>query len=393
MDSHAHLVTAIACRLLAAPLPPSSGGAAPEFRHLLGTALSAGCVCLPTFRAREALYWLCRLWRLGPGDEALLPAYNCGSEVDPYLHCGLSVRLYRVDRAGSIDWDDVAARVTPATRLLHLTHYFGFPQDVPVARRFCDARGLRLVEDCACALLSQEAGRSVGALADAAVFSFRKTINVSHGGALLLRDPPARLPPFSPPPIAVRLCDALRPVRRPVRALLDALGASHVPRAAPRHAPHAGSVREDMPAGYYFDERSISWSPSAGVYRRLAAHSTDAVVAARRRAYLVLRDALREMPGVQLFWPELPAGVCPPVLPFVVENRAGWLSALRCAAIPAIPWWAGYHYRFDWDAYPEACFLKDHVVAIPLTDLPTGRALGQVGQMIRAMAATMAPAS
>ncbi|NLG41958.1 MAG: hypothetical protein GX547_01830 [Phycisphaerae bacterium] len=32
----------------------------------------------------------------------------------------------------------------------------------------------------------------------------------------------------------------------------------------------------------------------------------------------------------------------------------------------AVPWWAGYHPAFAWDEFPEAAFLKDHVLALPV---------------------------
>jgi hypothetical protein len=42
-------------------------------------------------------------------------------------------------------------------------------------------------------------------------------------------------------------------------------------------------------------------------------------------------------------------------------------------SVHTIPWWAGYHPHLAWDLYPDACFLKDHVLALPLDHLKTTR--------------------
>ncbi|GAH94779.1 unnamed protein product, partial [marine sediment metagenome] len=34
--------------------------------------------------------------------------------------------------------------------------------------------------------------------------------------------------------------------------------------------------------------------------------------------------------------------------------------------ISAIEWWSGYHPGICWDEFPEAAYLKAHVVALPL---------------------------
>lgn len=43
-----------------------------------------------------------------------------------------------------------------------------------------------------------------------------------------------------------------------------------------------------------------------------------------------------------------------------------WIKALHDRGVMAIAWWQGYHRSFDWDKFPEACHLKDHLLTLPI---------------------------
>ena len=38
-----------------------------------------------TYQARYAIALICQLLHIGSGDEVIVPAYNCGAEVDPFV--------------------------------------------------------------------------------------------------------------------------------------------------------------------------------------------------------------------------------------------------------------------------------------------------------------------
>src|SRR5436190_8081929 len=59
-----------------------------------------------THQGRTGIGLLCHLLGLGPADEVLLPAYNCGAEVDPFVHAGCRPIFYRIDRAANLDLGD-----------------------------------------------------------------------------------------------------------------------------------------------------------------------------------------------------------------------------------------------------------------------------------------------
>ena len=74
---------------------------------------------------------------LGPGDEVLAPAYNCGAEIDPFIKAGAKVVLYDVNRRLGIDPDGIARSITPATRVVYVTHFFGFSQCIDSLAAVC----------------------------------------------------------------------------------------------------------------------------------------------------------------------------------------------------------------------------------------------------------------
>src|SRR5690606_41122268 len=89
------------------------------------------------------------------------------------------------------------------TAAVYLIHYVGFPGPVEELAAICEERGVRLIEDCALALLSCLGERPRGSFGHAAVFCLYKTLPTPNGGVLVLRHPPAiRLPEGERPNLA-----------------------------------------------------------------------------------------------------------------------------------------------------------------------------------------------
>ncbi|HEV2075181.1 MAG TPA: aminotransferase class V-fold PLP-dependent enzyme, partial [Thermoleophilaceae bacterium] len=125
---------------------------------------------------------------LRPGDQVLAPAYHHGSEIEALVRSGLGCRFYEATETLAPDPDELEASLGPRVRALHLIHYLGFPQDAVRWRRWCDERGLLMIEDAAQAWLAG-AERPVGSLGDLAIFSLYKTLGVPGGGAVVCAAP------------------------------------------------------------------------------------------------------------------------------------------------------------------------------------------------------------
>ena len=139
--------------------------------------------------ARTAIQRAVSLLSLGRGDEVLMPAYHCGSELDVLLNAGVTVRLFRISIAGEIDLEDLQSRLTERTRAVYVIHYFGFPQKVEPIVELCRNRKLYLIEDCALSLLTEVGSRRLGSAGDLAIYNFPKMLPIPDGGALVINRP------------------------------------------------------------------------------------------------------------------------------------------------------------------------------------------------------------
>jgi dTDP-4-amino-4,6-dideoxygalactose transaminase len=323
-----------------------------------------------SFNARVAIFAACEVLGLKPGDEILVPAYHCGSEVDPLLEAGLSVRLYPVGRDLSVNWQVVTGMVSPATRAIYVTHYFGYLQGgLTLLRQFCDTHDLRIIEDCALSLLSGSppAGGRTG---DVSVFCFYKFFPVLGGGALVVNNANLkRLPVF----------DERAPGRYVNRPLLRAvvksvigtgklrLAIDFLRRAVrPIGSDQPAVAIPDMPPHYYFDPALKNARISRITKRVLESFSVSEAIAARRRNWARYRDLLGEAPDITLVRPSLPLEVCPLNFPVLLEHRDAVCAAMQALGIEATPWWRGFHQQLDWDSQGTAVYLKNSIMVLPL---------------------------
>ncbi|HSY29696.1 MAG TPA: aminotransferase class I/II-fold pyridoxal phosphate-dependent enzyme, partial [Burkholderiaceae bacterium] len=99
---------------------------------------------------------------VGANDSVLVPSYHCASMIEPIIWAGAKPVFYRIRPDTSVDLDDLATKVEGSTKVLMATNYFGFPQDLPALRAFCDTRGLKLLEDCAHSFLGECQGKPIG---------------------------------------------------------------------------------------------------------------------------------------------------------------------------------------------------------------------------------------
>jgi dTDP-4-amino-4,6-dideoxygalactose transaminase len=327
---------------------------------------------LPVFLGRVGIWQLCRIWRLQPGDEILMPAYNCGTEVDPFLVWGCKVVFYRVDEKARIDFSDLARRKTVRTKVLHIIHYFGWPQDLSQAAPWCHEEKIRLVEDCALALFSSGPAGPLGRQGDAAIFSPAKTLPVPGGGFLTLAEdaaPPARL--LDPP---LRMCRPriLAMLKRDWQHKLQAIGLYSTAHAIKRRFQPARwtggnpDAHPDMPADYYFDKRLMDLGMSRLSLNLMRAVDCHEVVERRRRNYLYMDKSLKLGPGDRPLFDSMPDGVCPLSFPLVVKDRPEWFEFLAGKGIVSQTWWAGEHRACSWAEFPEAEYLKRSVLCLPV---------------------------
>lgn len=348
-------------------------------------------VAILTYQCRDAIALACRLLGLQEGDEVLVPAYNCGTEIDPIVQQKLHVRLYRVDAQARIDTRDMACRVTEKTRAILVTHYFGWAQELKPVIDLCRERGLYLIEDCAHALFSASDCGWLGRHGDIAVYSLAKSLPVPHGGVAVLRDPEYSTSVQLRRSSSIQTArDCLTLIRRnTVRAISKTRmgGAAILGWRGKREdgdvTADLAADRPDMPADYYFNRNGPMTGASRIVLGALANVNRDRIVDIRRRNYQRLVKAIQGVQSMRPLFAALAEGTCPLHLPVFVERRRSWISALTTRGVYALPWWEGYHRELDWTGFAEAAMLKDGILTLPIHHGLTDTDIDLIGDCVR----------
>ena len=326
-----------------------------------------------TYQGRYAIALVCELLHIGSGDEVLVPAYNCGAEVDPFVWAGAQVIFYRIDERAAIDTHDIMRRVTSSTKLIYVSHFFGWPQDIGELAKWCKEKGLFLVEDCALCLFSRGPQNTIGRVGDAAIYSFVKSLPVPDGGALVVtkniwdenkifRSPRQSDIFFNSLPLLKKWVMHKNKFWQRYECTRKMLTRSWLKNPQDQSC----EIEREMPTSNYFDEQKIGWSLSGLSRGILSITNPDKIVEIRRRNYQYLHNALFNIPTLQLVFDELPDDVCPLSFPFFVKDRSRWCKALEDSGILVYEWWAGYHRGFDWEEFPEARHLKNNLLTLPV---------------------------
>jgi len=270
-----------------------------------------------TRSARAALRHILRARLIHDPRGILLPAYvglspKEGSGVlDPVKEAGASFDFYEVSERLVPDLEDLERKLaTGRFQLALLIHYFGCPQiDAGDFVRRCRRHHVQVVEDCAHTLLGGLGGERLGAKGAFAIFSIHKSTWLPEGGFFYDHH------------------DQLSRTSLADREALD--------------------------------------RPSLEAFSRL-----DLVSAAqrRRRLYDLVASWVLELPGLELFFPKVPANAVPLNCPVIVAN--GKREPLYFQLIErGIQPTALYHTlipELGADRYPKA-----HQIARNILNLPT----------------------
>jgi len=326
---------------------------------------------------RGAIWQGIRQLGLGPGDRVLAPAYSCGSELDPLVKAGLDLAFYRIREDLTPDRDHLAELLTAPAKALYVTHYFGLPQPIEALRAFARDNGILLIEDAAHGLYSRdEAGRPLGSLGDMAVFSFRKTLPLPDGGALVLSGRVAPNGPSGhrPGPLAIagRTYEILGYAaleRSPRAARLAKRWAADPLVEGLKHAlAVAGSSTAKASFGPFdrLNPDRADWRMSSLSRYLLRRVDADEVARRRRRNFRLLgslvSDGARARPLLSR-WPE---GACPSCFPLRVEDSAGLSAALQDQGVEARRFWPKTHEVVPIADFPFARALQREIVAVPI---------------------------
>lgn len=287
--------------------------------------------------------------RVGEGDEVLLPAYHCISMIEPVVWRAARPVFYRINEDTSVDLEDIDAKVGRRTRVLLVTHYFGFPQDMVRIRALCDRHRLLLIEDCAHAFFGTTCGAPVGSFGDYAAASAWKFFPIHDGGLIVsarhslddiaLESPGLR---FHAKALVNTFEMAFDYQRLPIAHLalsLPLLAKDMMLRQARRKVATAPDSTGDLTTGlgnWGFDEALVNKQTSSISRLIIAFASKSRITEKRREHYQTLLAALGALRGCRPLFPTLPDGVVPQVFPLVFDSPESAFPQLKMAGVPII---------------------------------------------------------
>lgn len=148
--------------------------------------------CIGVANGLDALHLILRAYGIGEGDEVIVPSNTFIATWLAVSQAGARVVPVEPDEhTCNLDPGRIEAAITPRTRAVIPVHLYGQPADMAPINQMARKHGLRVIEDAAQAHGARYQGRRVGALGDAAGFSFYPGKNLGalgDGGAITTDD-------------------------------------------------------------------------------------------------------------------------------------------------------------------------------------------------------------
>ena len=353
---------------------------APTVTRSIADALPNGQVVL-TYSGTSALSLSARaLKRIGV-TRLIAPSFNCGHEIEPFQRLDFDISFYPIDQRGNCDFETLCSLMRGPNQVLLVTHFFGFPQPIERLQTLCREYRVWLIEDCAHSFLSQSDNRLMGSYGDIAVFSFRKTLPIPDGGAVVTRHPDLNpmLPSAKPKVLSVskkafrlaldrffliaegRNAVAFNMLKKAKGALI--LAQTLFQSTFKSNNLHLFSPDDES---YDFDDQILDWGMSSASEYLLRFFDFNALVAKRRENYRYVLGALKDLKRLTPMFTDLPAGICPLEFPLVPPFYRKSSDTVMADYPYLYKWWSHFHKSVPWDDFPESRWLKNNcrIIAI-----------------------------
>ncbi|MGR8932728.1 MAG: DegT/DnrJ/EryC1/StrS family aminotransferase, partial [Gammaproteobacteria bacterium] len=285
-------------------------------------------------------------------NAVLIPAYHCGSMVEPAIWTHTEILLYRLEPDLSPCQQHIEKLIDNSKnpiRAMLLPHYFGFPQDIETWRSFCDSHNIDLIEDCAHAFFgTSDQNKPLGTIGNYAVASVRKFFSSPDGGILIGNNSPSNPLATTKPTFKTELRELLRGLS--VSAAYGKLGAlgSIIEqinrwRARPKQdrfsdQSTSNNQARETTTWQWIDPGTLNLE-GLRVSKQLMKHSDIRYIkAARRKHYIQLLEGIREIQYLTPLFPELPDHVIPYMFPVILDSERTNFGRLKRAGIPIWRW-------------------------------------------------------
>jgi len=125
---------------------------------------------------------------IGKGDEVIVADYTFPATGHAVMYVGAKPVFVDIDKKTyNIDPDKISDLITNNTKAVIPVHTFGQSSDMDAIIDICEDKGLKVVEDSACAFGTKYKGRFDGTIGDIGCYSFhaRKGITTGEGGMVV----------------------------------------------------------------------------------------------------------------------------------------------------------------------------------------------------------------
>lgn len=308
--------------------------------------------------------------------RVLFPDYFCREPLEIIKQFPIEVVYYPIQKSFEPDWESAArlcAQGKPPDALV-LVHYFGFPNNLQTAKKFCDAYGSELIEDCAHIFYPFQ---EVGITGSLSIFSPWKFLALPLLGLLHARDDIQRFVDTPRPRRETFIPTIQWFAKREAQRVLCAMGVNWY-RSTPvsRQIQKCGDV--------------LSVHASSGAFVRYlfraAAHTMDYIRRRRLENYGALDSFFRrEYPG--MLFEILSDAATPYVFPVITKDPAQkYVDELVCRGIPATRWPAlPVEVEQNRDHFPWAHFYAEHLLLLPIHQNVSGKQVEYMKEQIKAV--------
>ena len=148
--------------------------------------------CIGVGNGLDALHLILRAYDIGEGDEVIVPTNTYIATWLAASYAGATpIPVEPDERTYNIDPVRIEAAITSRTKAIIVVHLYGQPADMDAINAIAKKHNLKVIEDAAQAHGARYKGKRVGALGDAAGFSFYPGKNlgaIGDGGAVTTND-------------------------------------------------------------------------------------------------------------------------------------------------------------------------------------------------------------
>lgn len=327
------------------PLAPLLGDHNNAPTYTTSSVLDLKNICFTT-SGRAAITLALKHANIQAGDEVLIPAYHCEAMVAPAKWLKAKVIFYRIHRNTSANFEDIVKKLTPNTKAIIVTHYFGFLQNLEQLREFSDQNNLILIEDCAHAFFGENRQHAVGKIGDYCIASSMKFLPLYEGGILCSEKNNLDDLKLNSPALNFQLKSLINILEKSIKYnRLSSLGKvfnslfyiknllwSTLKKLKGQQSTQIGPGSSE--GGYGLDSEWV-YKTCSQTSKWIINHTDLNSTAYQRRInYQKIHQSLSSLPNCNPLFSELPEQIIPFVYPLYVNNPEYYFKKLKMLGIP-----------------------------------------------------------